>query len=81
MENIFNIIKDFEHLEFDHVLSELFYKFVNQDDYKLINELINEGVLNNKNILKELTNDLSSIVKNLHIWKYSIDCLILLVMK
>lgn len=63
MENIFNIIKDFEHLEFDHVLSELFYKFVNQDDYKLINELINEGVLNNKNILKELTNDLSSIVK------------------
>lgn len=61
LENIFNIIKQYNHLKFDEIFNQLLIKFIEQEDYQLINELINEGILNNKTVLDEFTKNLSSI--------------------
>ena len=54
MNNIIQIVNDYQHLQFDQLLIELFYKLIDNNSNELIVELINSGVLNGEMILKEM---------------------------
>ena len=53
MNNIIQIV-NYQHLQFDQLLIELFYKLIDNNSNELIVELINSGVLNGEMILKEM---------------------------
>ena len=78
LNNIIQIVNDYQHLQFDQLLIELFYKLIDNNSNELIVELINSGVLNGEMILKEMVG--KSILRqvllllNLHLLLYSIDC-------
>lgn len=54
LNNIIQIVNDYQHLQFDQLLIELFYKLIDNNDNELIVELINSGILNGEIILKEM---------------------------
>ncbi|KAF6071526.1 hypothetical protein FOB64_001257 [Candida albicans] len=54
LNNIIQIVNDYQHLQFDQLLIELFYKLIDNNSNELIVELINSGVLNGEMILKEM---------------------------
>ncbi|RCK56424.1 MIOREX complex component 12 [Candida viswanathii] len=60
LDSVIGIVREYEHLQLDEVLIELFYKFIDEGEYRLIDELINSGVFLGEILLGQLSGDLSS---------------------
>ncbi|EMG46966.1 D-xylulokinase [Candida maltosa Xu316] len=59
-EKVIDIAREFKHLEFTEILTQVFFEAIELEDYKSISEIARENWLDNVEILGKLTKDLST---------------------